>query len=68
MTIQIELKYSIEIALLILPVLQARWLGGQQHPVQFEHASGVEQLAHEVSTQPQERQDDIAPDKIEADR
>lgn len=55
-TIQSELKYSIEMALLILPFLHSTWLVGQQHPAQFEHKSGAEQFSHEVATHPQVRQ------------
>ena len=56
--IQRELKYSMEIALLILPFLQSTWLAGQQHPAQFEHRSGVEQFSHEVSVHPQAPHED----------
>ena len=49
-----ELKYSIEMALLILPFLQTTWLAGQQQPPQLEHLSGDEHVSHEVSMQPQD--------------
>lgn len=48
--IQRELKYSIEMALLILPVLQPAWLVGQQHAAQLEQLGDVH-LSQEFSTQ-----------------
>jgi len=64
-TIQRELKYSIEMALLIRLVRQATWLGGQQHPEQFEQNSGAEQSSHEFSTQPQDEHEDAPWDKAD---
>jgi hypothetical protein len=64
-SIQSELKYSIEIALLSLPFLHSTWLVGQQQPTQFEHKSGAEQFSHEVSAQPQDAQEDAKADNGE---
>lgn len=55
-TIQSELKYSIDIARLSLPILHAMWLFEQQH-WQFAHSRGSEQFSHEVSAQPQDWHD-----------